>query len=167
MEYRPNSGPENLSSVRSRDIGTPNRTLFGADDYHATSRLFQTVTDDHVLYKSILRWREPKFPNYNTHAARLRSYMAWPHLLAPAPERLNAAGFLYTGNHTFKILFLKTTKQIHTLTYFRQGMQCIFFSGSSDTVRWFVCGGGHNSCHFVQRSLWYLTPHLTDTASIM
>jgi hypothetical protein len=100
--------PENSSSslVRSRDIGPPIRTDVDADDYdvrHTTSRLFQTVTDDHMLYRSILRWREPRFPNYNTHAARLRSYLAWPHLLAPALERLSAAGF--TGEHTFDMLF--------------------------------------------------------------
>jgi hypothetical protein len=122
--YRPESVPRDLSSRMSRDIGPPICTSLGADDYDArytTSRLFQTVTDDHMLYSSILRWRKPKFPNYNTHAARLRTYLTWPHLLAPAPERLSAAGFLFTGEHTFEILFFKTKTPT---TYFRLLMQC-------------------------------------------
>jgi hypothetical protein len=80
MEYRPNSMPENSSSVRSRGIGPPIRTDFGADNYDArytTSRLFQTVTDVHMLYSSIIGWRKPQFPIYNTHAARLLKYLAW------------------------------------------------------------------------------------------
>jgi hypothetical protein len=100
--------PENSSSsssVSSQDRGPPIRT-YNADDYdvrYKTSRLFQTVMDDHMLYRFILRWKEPRFPNYNTHTARLQSYFTWNHLIAPTPERLSAAGFLYTGEHSFEM----------------------------------------------------------------
>jgi hypothetical protein len=173
MEYRPNSRPENsytldsvpqdLSTRRSRDIGPPIRTSLGTvDDYDArytTSRLFQTVTDDHMLYSSILRWREPKFPNHNTHASRLRTYLAWPHLLAPAPERLSAAEFLFTGKHKFEILLFLNQKHIKRILSYT----CNFFSlfsGPNDTVQCFVCGGGLKDWNmtddpFKEHSRWF------------
>jgi hypothetical protein len=87
--YRPNTVPENSSLRKSRDIGPPIGTNFGADNYDArytTSRLFQTLIDDHKLYSSILHWREPRFPNCNTHTARLRTYLAWPSLGKTTPS---------------------------------------------------------------------------------
>ena len=42
-------------------------------------------------------WEGPRYPAYNSKAARLETYTGWPHGLNPSPSSLSSAGFYFLG----------------------------------------------------------------------
>ena len=86
MEHRPNSGPEkgeNYFKQQSPDIG-PEEQSFPLTEY---------IT----IYNATKIWEGPRYPAYNSRAARLRSYTEWPHGLNPSPSSLSTVGFYFIG----------------------------------------------------------------------
>jgi len=89
MEHTPNSGPEkgeHYFKQQSPDIG-PN------DDEQSFP-----LTEFIIIYNATKIWEGPRYPAYNSMAARLRSYTEWPHGMNPSPCSLSTAGFNFLGN---------------------------------------------------------------------
>ena len=43
-------------------------------------------------------WEGPRYPAFNSKAARLETYTGWPHGLNPSPSSLSTAGFYFLGS---------------------------------------------------------------------
>jgi len=88
MEHTtPNSGPEkgeNYFKQQSPDIGP--------DDNDE-----QSFPQIEFIYNTAKIWEGPRYPAYNSKAARLESYTGWPHGLNPSPSSLSTAGFYFLG----------------------------------------------------------------------
>ena len=81
---KPKEG-KNYFNQQSPDIG-PNST--NDDDVEIE---FVTV------HNTAKMWEGPRYPAYNSKAARLETYTGWPHGLNPSPSSLSSAGFYFLG----------------------------------------------------------------------
>jgi len=82
MECRPGSEPERQTSG-SEHIG-PDEHIFYLTPYL-------------TIHRATKFWEGPRYPAYNSKAARLRSYTEWPHGMNPSPSSLSTAGFYFFG----------------------------------------------------------------------
>ena len=87
MEHTPtpNSGPkkgENYFNRQSPDIGPD-----------STNDTDDVEIDFVTVHNTTRMWEGPRYPTYNSKAARLETYTGWPHGLNPSPSSLSSAGF--------------------------------------------------------------------------
>jgi len=114
MEHRPNSRPdkgENYFKLQSSDIGP--------DDDKQSFPLTEFIT----IYNATKIWEGPRYPAYNSKAARLRSYTQWPHGMNPSPFSLSTAGFYFLGKRPviekiWKIIYTLVISHIHKVPLF-------------------------------------------------
>ena len=102
MEHWPNPGPEkgkNYFKQQSPDIG-PDEQSFPLTEY---------IT----IHNATKFWEGPRYPAYNSRAARLRSYTEWPHGLNPSPSSLSTAGFYFIGKRLNYFLHLYNVLVLH------------------------------------------------------
>ena len=78
MEHRPNSGPE-------RGIHYFKRQASGSPDIGPDKHTF-LLTEYITIQNATKIWEGPRYPAYNSKAARLRSYTEWPHGMNPSPS---------------------------------------------------------------------------------
>ena len=50
-----------------------------------------------TIHNTTRMWEGPRYPAYNSKAARLETYTGWPHGLNPSPSSLSSAGFYFLG----------------------------------------------------------------------
>jgi len=86
MEHTsPSSGPEkgeNYFKQQSPDIGPDNNDVE-----------IEFIT----VHNTTKMWERPRYPAYNSKAARLETYTGWPHGINPSPNSLSTAGFYFLG----------------------------------------------------------------------
>ena len=50
-----------------------------------------------TVHNTTRMWEGPRYPAYNSKAARPETYTGWPHGLNPSPSSLSSAGFYFLG----------------------------------------------------------------------
>ena len=145
MEHRPNSGPEkgnNYFKQQSPDIGSDEQSFPLAE--HIT------------IYNATKIWEGPRYPAYNSRAARLRSYTQWPHSLNPSPSSLSTAGFYFLGKRP---IIDKFWNNIHFSSITHTHIP-VCLSGEGDLTHCFHSGGILGAWRttddpFVEHARWY------------
>ena len=93
MEHTPNSGPES-GITKSHYF---KRQSSGSPDICPDEHNFPLT--EYITIHNATKVREgPRYPAYNSRAARLRSYTEWPHGMNPSPSSFSTAGFYFSGN---------------------------------------------------------------------
>jgi hypothetical protein len=116
----------------------------------------QIVTDDHVMDRAVLRWREPKYLTYSNLAARATSFFNWPqHLPNPSPDALSK-GFFYTGKCDLFFYFTLKTRLFGPLIIILLHMP----TGIGDKTICFHCGCalidlGFDDHPFSEHAAWF------------
>ena len=129
MEHRPNSGPEkgeNYFKQQSPDI-VPDEQSFPLTEY---------IT----IHNATRMWEGPRYPAYNSRAARLRSYTEWPHGLNPSPSSLNTAGFSFIGKRSKYFFWTYTMSSYHTRTHIQILDSCFDFQVRAIWLAVFTAG---------------------------
>jgi hypothetical protein len=110
MEHTPSSGPEkgeNYFKQQSPDIGPD------VNDEQSFPQI------EFITVHNIASIREgPRYPAYNSKAARLETYTGWPHGLNPSPSSLSTAGLCFLGKQpviekNLKLLYIVILSYIH------------------------------------------------------
>ena len=97
MEYRPNSVPENSTSIKAESSPHPLESPLNS--------LIEVM--EHYVLKNITgSWDRPKHKSYITKEERLRSYVLheWPRDVIPITDALREAGFFAIGKN-FNTIF--------------------------------------------------------------
>ena len=149
MEHRPNSGPEkgtNYFKQQSPDIGP--------DDEKQSFPLTEFIT----IHNATKIWEGPRYPAYNSKAARLRSYTQWPHGMNPSPCSLSTAGFYFLGKR--HVIEKKFWNNVHFSSITHTQTPTLSLSGEGDLTCCFHCGGILGAWRniddpFVEHARWY------------
>ena len=63
----------------------------------------RTLSEPNVMSNATNRWKGPCHLQYDSHDARVRSFITWPRYSKPDHTILGIAGFWYTGKPLYKL----------------------------------------------------------------